>query len=472
MTGSRGTGSGAEIRALHGRERCRILADMSPSTQERLWTRRASSLARRVNLGWWLERFNRFLIAALMIFALAVLGLRTFHPTSLSLAWVAASLGLLLVFLALFAWVFSRKRFIGLNEGLVRLDDRLRLNNRLISASRQVGGWPEFPAEKSGEADFRWNPVRVLPPALLAMALVAGAWFTPIPEAALTDPVAPVEPGAWEQMEDWLATLKDEELIEERTIEEIENKIEELREQPEEEWFSHSSLEATDTLMDSLGKQLRDLGTEMAALDRNLSALKGFSTEMSEAAKQQRLEEFEAALEALEGSGLGVNEALLETLKQIDPSQLGKETLGNLSTEELKALQAQLQKGSGALGSLEGLPGTGEDPGLPQTGTAQGKGMQPGSGGIDRGRGDAPLFFGETGSDLGSSKIEAVTNDDFSRATIGEVLGLGETERKIDESAVGIRPGGRVISTGQGGDAVSRETLRPDEQAVLKRYFK
>ena len=63
-------------------------------------------------------------------------------------------------------------------------------------------------------------------------------------------------------------------------------------------------------------------------------------------------------------------------------------------------------------------------------------------------------------------------NEDFSRATIGEVLGLGETERELDESATGPQAGGGVSSTGQGGDAVSRETLRPDEEAVLKRYFK
>lgn len=457
---------------MHGCSLCLTLFRMSPPALERLWTRRASSLARRVNLGWWLERFNGLVIASLMLFALTVLGLRTFQKTALSLTWVAASLGLLLVVIALVAWIFSKRRFIGMNEGLVRLDDRLHLNNRLISASRQVGGWPEYPAEKSGEADFRWSRARALPPGLLAMALVAVAWFVPIPKSALNDQVAPVEPGAWEQMEDWLATLEDEELIDESTIEELENKIEELREQPEEEWFSHSSLEATDTLVDSLGKQLRDLASEMATLDRNISALKGFSTEMSEAAKQQRMQELEEALEALEGNGLAVNEALLKQLKQIDPSQLGKETMGGLSAEQMKALQAQLQKGSGALGSLEGLPSMADDPSLQALGLGEGEGMQPGKGGIDRGRGDAPLFFGDKEDNLGTSRIEQVTNEDFSKATIGEVLGLGETERELDKTAVGLRAGGAVVSTGQGGDAVSRETLRPDEQAVLKRYFK
>ncbi len=86
-----------------------------------------------------------------------------------------------------------------------------------------------------------------------------------------------VEPGAWEQMEDWLATLEESGVVEEEMIEELEGRIEEFRDQPEDEWFSHSSLEATDTLQDSLGMQIRDLAAEMNTLERDLSALKTFS---------------------------------------------------------------------------------------------------------------------------------------------------------------------------------------------------
>jgi hypothetical protein len=47
-----------------------------------------------------------------------------------------------------------------------------------------------------------------------------------------------------------------------------------------------------------------------------------------------------------------------------------------------------------------------------------------------------------------------------------------ETEREIDEAASTPVAGGAVGSVGKGGEAVSRSTLLPDEQAVLKRYFK
>jgi hypothetical protein len=445
---------------------------MNSSAQERFWTRRAAALARRVNLGWWLDRFNSLVVVSLVVFALVILAVRTYAASFLTLPLVAGCLGGLLLLLALMAWLLSRARYIGMEEGLVRLDDRLQLNNRLSAAYHRVGPWPGN-VEDRAAAGFRWLYGRALLPALLALALVAAAWYVPVKMAPSGDLAAPVEPGAWEQMEDWLATLEEENLIEESTIEELESRIEELRDQPEEEWFSHSSLEATDTLADSLGRQLRDLATEMAALERNISTLKSFSTQMSESARAEKLKEFQEALDALEGSGLEVNEALMKQLKEMDPSSLGQETLSGLSAEQLKSLQEQLQNGSGALGSLEGLPSMGEDPSLQQgMGMGMGEGLAPGQGGVDRGRGDAPLFFGDNEDNLGTNKIENIKNEDLSRATIGEVLGLGETEREIDETATGPQAGGGVLSTGQGGDAVSRETLRPDEQAVLKRYFK
>jgi hypothetical protein len=445
---------------------------MDSSAQERFWTRRAAGLARQVNLGWWLDRFNSLAVVPLLVFALVILAVRTSAGSFLTLPLVAGCLGGLLLLLALLAWFLSRARYIGMEAGLVRLDDRLHLHNRLSAAYDRVGPWPGK-VEDRAAAGFRWRCGRALLPAVLALALVAAASYVPVRMTPAGEPVAPVEPGAWEQMENWLATLEEENLFEEGTIEELGSRIEELRDQPAEEWFSHSSLEATDTLADSLGRQLRELATEMAALERNISTLKSFSTQMSESARAEKLKEFQEALDALEGSGLAVNEALMKQLREMDPSSLGQETLSGLSAGQLKSLQEQLQKGSGALGSLEGLPPIGEDPLFRQgMGMGMGEGAAPGQGGVERGRGDAPLFFGDDADNLGTNKLETVKNEDLSRATIGEVLGLGETEREIDESGTGPRAGGEILSTGQGGDAVSRETFRPDEQAVLKRYFK
>lgn len=448
---------------------------MNPTAEERFWTRRALALAGRVNLGWWLDRFNRLAVVALLLFALALLAVRTYRGGVLTASLVGGALAAVVLLLALLAWLLSRRHYIGLEEGLARLDDRLTLHNRLSAARHGIGPWPgrmsRFPA-----AGFRWRFGQAILPTLLSLALVVTAWYLPVKRVTPGGEMPPVEPGAWEQMEDWLATLEEENLIEENAIEELRNRIEELRDQPEEDWFSHSSLEATDTLAETLGRQMREMATEMTALERAISALEHSSPGMSEAARDRSRTEFGEALGALEGSGLALNEALRKRLQEIDPSGLGSEMLSGLSPGELQALREQLRKGASALGSLEGLPALGEgDPWQSGPGMGRGtvaEGMMPGRGGVERGRGDAPLFYGDKEDDLGTSNIEGIRNEDLSRATPGEVIGLGETERELDTTPTGPQSGGSVLSTGRGGEAVSREILRPEEQAVLKRYFK
>jgi len=445
---------------------------MSQDVLERLWKRRAASLSRRLNFAWWLERFNVLALGGLLLFASILLAVRTWRPEWIAPLAIGAVLAGLLAVLALAAHWLGRKHYVGAEAGLIRLDDRLSLNNRLVSAAARVGDWPEFNAGVRGPADLRWNLGRSLLPGLASLVLVLAASWVPIPQRTAKPPTV-VEPGAWEQMEDWLATLEESGVVEEETIEELEGRIEEFRDQPEDEWFSHSSLEATDTLQDSLGMQIRDLAAEMNTLERDLSALKNFSTQMSEETREQVQKEMQEALDALEGGGLPLDEALRKQLKEIDPAQLGKDTLSGMTREQLEALQEQLRQGSAALGSMEGLPELGEGEGMGEkSGFGEGEGEQPGKGGVNRGRADAPLFFGDKEDNLGTTKLERVENDDFSKASVGEVLGTGETERELDETAAGPVAGGAVGSTGRGGEAVSRETLLPDEQAVLKRYFK
>lgn len=444
----------------------------------RIWQRRAATLAGRLNFAWWLERFNALLLVVLGVAAVVLLTLRTMRPEILEASragWIAA---VLLPALALGAWSMARRRFVDARAGLVRLEDRLSLHNGLSAAAAGQGPWPELPGGDWRHAAFRWNAFRAGFPSIAALALLALAWWVPLPARGPSVAAPKVEPGAWEQMEDWLETLQEEDLIAEEKIEQIESKIEELRERPEDEWFSHSSLEATDTLRESLATELQEIANELAKLERAMNSLQSFGGEMSDAAREQLVREYEEALEALQNSGMGVNEELLRQLGGIDPSKLGKETTGNLTAEQMKQLQQQLGQAGGALGSMEGLPGLGGEmmagqPGLGEGfGEGFGEGQLPGQGGVTRGRGDAPLQFGEKESNLGTANLEQIKNEDLSRATLGEVLGLGETEREIDESATGPASAGSIRGAGKGGDAVSRQSLLPGEQAVLKRYFK
>lgn len=449
---------------------------MSQGELERFWVRRAARLARRCNTAWWLERFNLLALVGLLVFAAALLLARTWRAEWLFPPAVVAALFGLLALFALAARFLGRPRFVDAGAGLARLDDRLGLHGRLVSAGAGVGPWPPLPPPELPvrAAFFRWNLPRACGPGFAAAAVVAGAWWMPLPEES---PVAPaVAPGAWEQMDQWLETLAEESVVEEDAVEEFASRVEELRDRPEEEWFGHSSLEATDTLQQALGQEIRDLAADMNDLERNLAALQAFSSRMGEEARERLARDFGEALDALGAGALPLEGGLREQLDGIDPSKLGREGLAALAPEQLEALREQLRNGAQALGSLEGLPGA--DPASTLSGLGEGMGFgdegggMPGRGGLNRGRGDAPLTFGEEVEGLGSSRLEGVANEDFSRATVGEVLGLGETERELDKTATGPVGGGAVSSLGRGGEAVSRESLLPDEQAVLKRYFK
>ena len=428
--------------------------------------KKASGVVAKINFGWWIEKFNWILLGAVSLVAVSLLIYRSVVDPVLPIQTLYWLLGCVFVLAALVSWVWSRSSFIDRDSALVRLDDALSLENRLTSASRGIGRWPSIPSDLSDEG-ITWRWPSVFLPSLMCLGFLALAVFLPIQKREVGPKPEPVEPGAWERMEEWLATLEEQELIEELSIQELEEKIEELRDQPEEEWFSHSSLEATDTLEENLGKEIRNLANEMQSLERSMDALQKYRNELTEESRERLMQEYDEALKALQNSGMQMNEELLKQLGGIDPSQLGQASLSGMSEEQLKQLQKQLGECAGALGSMEGLPGMSEDPSIQEMAIER----TPGRGGVERGRGDAPLYYGDK-ENLETNRIEGVKNDDFSRAAPGELVGVGETEWDVDETAAGPVAGGEIGSTGGGGKAVTRDVLLPDEQAVLKRYFK
>ena len=92
---------------------------------ERYWKNRAGAVARRVNLGWWLDRFNRLLVVGLVLFAISILILRSYGSPLMGGHLPEIALAALVGALVIVALLVSRRKFIDRGEGLVRLDDRL-----------------------------------------------------------------------------------------------------------------------------------------------------------------------------------------------------------------------------------------------------------------------------------------------------------------------------------------------------------
>jgi len=178
------------------------------------------------------------------------------------------------------------------------------------------------------------------------------------------------------------------------------------------------------------------------------------------------------------------NPALREQLKALDPKQLGK-----LSPEQVKQLQQNLQKnaqqlrgqcqqGEGGQGDewLDELLADGSENGEGKCqgdGENQGKGQgdTPGKGGVNRGPGHDPNLLGKASQALETGAMQGLKATDLSRSLPGDLLELQDGKHDVDTSASKVRSGGAVTDTGKGGDRVWKESLAPQEQKALKKFF-
>jgi hypothetical protein len=315
---------------------------------EKIWLKRASQVARRVNLGWFYQKIIPILMVGGFLFAAAILCLRTLHPDWLVYPQIAMAGTVMLLAGGLVAFWSARKHFINRQDGLVRMDDHFSLHNSLTVAGQGLGDWPELPSDESnpGKAGLTWNIPSLVWPLVTTLFLIAASVLVPIPNLQARSQNLPAnEPGPWKQMEGWLAELEEEKLIDEDSLEASREKIEELRNQPEDEWFSHSSMEATDSMRDALSRDLKDAHRDLQTLERDLAALQNFAGQMSEEAREMLMKEYDEALKNLGLNNMNLNESLMKQLKDMDLSKLTQEQMKQLSAEQLQKLREKLKNG-------------------------------------------------------------------------------------------------------------------------------
>lgn len=434
------------------------------------WQKQADQVRLRVNLGWWLETLSAPLVILSVVGAAGLLWVRREMPAAdawpLHVSMVGAVVVLALVCLALAARKFEHRA-----QSLVRIEAAMRLRNALSAASEGVTPWPA-PVAKI-DAGLSWQWPRLLVPLAGALALLAAGLWLPVTARQAAVLAAPDEPQAWKQLTAELDHLTKEEVVDEKYLEETRKRLEELKAQEEEQWFSHSSLEATDSLKKAHRAETERVERELGKADKALGALEK-NAGAGEAAKNRMMEEFDQALKGLQNGAMKPNPQLLEQMRQLDLKNLAE-----LTPEQLEQLRENLQKNADNLKKCQG-EGEGEDWSdelLAGDGEGEGEGENkepgdgPGKGGVDRGPGHAPGVLGAEKDALKTGELAALEAKDLSRSSPGDLLELQDGEHEIDRSASKLSTGGDTEATGKGGDRVWRESLDPDEQRVLKRYF-
>lgn len=443
---------------------------------ETTWKSRARATSRKINFGWWLQSFNLPLALSAILIATAILVAR-YYQTLPRNSLLITSIIALLALTAFLSWLLVRKKFESPDESLVRLEDSLKMKNALSAAKAGILPWPaEPPANPDTEPKKKltWNLPRTLLPTLLSLLLIGASFIIPIGSHAQHIASRPT-PDSLSAIESKLELLKDDEIVQEDYIEEMEEKVEELKQQDPADWFSHSSLEAIDNLTENHNAAAKDLAANLSDAERALQNLQKHGDKLSETAKENLLNEFGKAVENLDTGNMKPNKELLDQLKKIDPKQLNQ-----LTPEQLNQLRENMRKMANKLKQQQGETDQGEGEGEgdgEDNGEGEGEGENEGEdgmgkGGIQRGPGHAPGVLGDEAEKLKLGKAEKIDPKSLKESLPGDLLETTDGEHEIDQTNAKIRSGGNTDNTGDGGERVWKNSLMPEEKKALKKFFK
>lgn len=449
-----------------------------PVAAKNAWQSQARRVALQVNVAWWLQRLSAPLMLGTLIGTAALLWFRRQHPEITVAQWLGLiALGFLLIG-AVCAFLV-RRNFETPEQSMVRIEAAMRLRSGLSAAMAGVAPWPEVP--RKVHAGLRWHWQRVLLPPLAALLLLGAGLLIPL-HRLLPAPATPDQPQAWERTESELAKLEEEKVVDQEYIEEVRKKIEDLRAQDPQEWFSHASMEATDNMRKEHKAEAKRLEREMSQASKALEALQS-NPQLADKEKARMANEFDQAMKGMQNGAMKPNPALLEQLKGLDPNHLGKLTPEQLQQlqqnlkKNAEQLQCQGQQGEGGQGDewLDELLADGSEPGEGGEGQGQGEGEgegeEPGKGGINRGPGHDPNLLGKASKELETGDMQGLKATDLSRSLPGDLLEVQDGKHDVDTSASKVSGGGDVSDTGKGGDRVWKDSLDPQEQKALKKFF-
>jgi len=424
----------------------------------RYWHSATVKLAREINLGWWLAGWLPMAMAVGLVGVFAILFVR-WRGGPLAVVFGVIASGLIAG--AVLSWWRSRSWFETTASARVRLEESLGLKARLTAASVGVGSWPAPPVGKALAWPVRWRWGRPLGWIAVMVALLVLAARVPVanPDAPKTYTIE--KPPDARVVEQWMDALRREEAVDERSVERVRERIDELMERPTEDWYEHASLEAAGTLKEQTAAELAELAENLAKAEAAAAALQ----EMTDAAPQELRDalakDLKLAALAMEMGGFKPPADLAELLRELEGRELAELTPG-----ECQGLCKKLGANRELL-----LKALAEAPGLDLESLAMAAARCRGNGGIQRGRADAELTLGEE-HDLKTTRKEKVDQTlDPERAAPDELLAVVDGDHDIDDTAYTGPTAGGKAKEGDGGTSVEIDSLLPAEQKVVRRFF-
>ncbi|MGF1657487.1 MAG: hypothetical protein ACFCU3_10975 [Verrucomicrobiales bacterium] len=423
-------------------------------THQEAWTKRIEGFRRRWAIGWALSlslpalAFLLLLGAGLIYFARAQgADLQNFYLSLLTASLLAIG--------AIIFWAWRRRPTF--THSLAWIEDRLGLESRLSAAAQNYAEWP--PPQDIRHVAI-WKIERPLMLIFFALAVLGATFWLPV-GTSQGQPVPPTHrPTSWTQVEALVEQLAEEELLAEENIEELRQDLENLREQ--DNWFSESSLEAGDTLLERVQEGVLDLAQNMMQTQQNLAILEQTTPSAQEAGQL-----LDSLARELASGNFQPNQSLMDQLAKLDPRAL--------SAQELQDMQKKLEDAANACAACQGM-GTSEAweqfLAAQEAGEQPGQGMQPGSGGISKGGEGAPMSFGDRADIEEDGSVEAMPTFAEHELLPGDVVDVARQNPQDQSDTVQISRSGGLLGTQAGeGDAAWRLSPSPEEAEVLRRYF-
>jgi len=447
------------------------------------WIRRHWS---RLQLGQFLGVCADYLAASLLALGCAILLVKLFIPALWPHAlWLFA----LAIVAPLLAWRKVRSRPYTLTEAAALLDRKLRAGGLLMTLSEAPDGdWQQHlpQIERLWQDSLaRIRPKRFASLVTVPLAFAIATCFIPLRESTPVQATPrKVSEQTTDELEAILKTLEEADVLEEEQKEELKKEIEKFAEETKDQPLTHEQWETADSLKQQMQmsweKNERSMEAASSALDELMSTLANggeVSSDQIEQLEQALGENLQSlARKAAQGDTPGMSDELRKALENM--AQNGKFNLPKDAEARQKALQdlkERLKKEAEKLAKKRS-----ECQGLCQSecnGNCEGNcpsgncpGNKLGSGGISRGRGDAPMMWGEE-SDLANTKFKEVVLppgvlDDPSE----EVLGLTFKEPEVNPAESAPRQELRK-SDPSAGRATWDRKLNPRHRDVVRKFF-
>ena len=445
----------------------------------------------RIRWGEYLQRAAEWLAAFLFLFGAAVLLVRLAlpgwwpHVLWMSLGVIPAGVG---------AWLLTRRQRQSRVESIAQLDKALDTGGLLMTLTeRPDAEW----ADRLPQLELmwraalpKWRPKRFASYLGLPLLFAVGSCLVPLREATPA-PVLKnsVARQATEQLEELLQSLEDVSVLEEEEEQKLKEEIAKLAEETRQTPLTHEKWETVDALREQMRAQVESLGATVDKLEESLQALaraeSGLDPQISEEQLELLKKDVAEAVEQLAKKGTfsdstnGLDSQLQRLRKsgafKMPKDKAEQQELLNKLREHLDQEQKELSElrkkcKACANGQCNG-EGEGENEGEGQSSGSRKDGDgNPGRGGVNRGRGDAELTWGDEAEREGVRFKEVVLPQGALDDPKDEILRVERTAPTDEPAASAPRSTGREQDP-TAGRATWNRRVSPKHREVVKKFF-